>query len=267
VPPALHQTAQTYLSQLEGLLEWLARVPDNALDQDTVLPGWDARTLVAHLLIVHRGLIVSLDGRHRGPALPLADYVRAYSPHQAATGEAALADAAGQRIESLVASLRAVPDLDAALAGGTGGRYLSDTAVLPAPRGPITALDWIRTRLLELVVHTDDLSRALAGGGDIAPAPIVRAALAAVTRILAEILAAQAPGHTVEVRVPPFIAVQAVEGPRHTRGTPSNVVETDPITWLRLATGRLAWADGVRSGAVRASGVRADLSAFLPVLS
>jgi hypothetical protein len=84
---------------------------------------------------------------------------------------------------------------------------------------------------------------------------------------LAEILAAQAPGRSVELRVPPFVAVQAIEGPRHTRGTPSNVVETDPLTWLRIATGRLAFAEAVGRGAVRASGSRADLSEYLPVLS
>jgi hypothetical protein len=85
--------------------------------------------------------------------------------------------------------------------------------------------------------------------------------------VLAEILAAQAPGRSVEVRVPPLVAVQAIDGPRHTRGTPPNVVETDPLTWLRLATGRLAFADAVATGTVRASGARADLTRYLPVLS
>jgi hypothetical protein len=84
---------------------------------------------------------------------------------------------------------------------------------------------------------------------------------------LAEILAAQAPGRSVELRVPPFVAVQAIEGPRHTRGTPSNVVEMDPLTWLRIATGRLDFAEAVGRGEVRASGSRADLSEYLPVLS
>jgi len=60
-------------------------------------------------------------------------------------------------------------------------------------------------------------------------------------------------------------AVQCLDGPRHTRGTPPNVVETDPLTWIRLATGRLAWADAVQSAAVRASGPRADLAEYLPL--
>jgi hypothetical protein len=75
-----------------------------------------------------------------------------------------------------------------------------------------------------------------------------------------------APGHSVEVRVPPFAAVQCVDGPRHSRGTPPNVIETDPRTWLELATGRLLFADAVAAGRVSASGQRADLSAWLPIL-
>jgi Bacterial SCP ortholog len=66
--------------------------------------------------------------------------------------------------------------------------------------------------------------------------------------------------------VPPYVAVQCVEGPRHTRGTPPNVVETDPRTWLRLAAGRLGWNEAMSTHTVRASGPRADLGPWLPVL-
>jgi hypothetical protein len=85
-------------------------------------------------------------------------------------------------------------------------------------------------------------------------------------RFLLEELAAQAPGRSVEVRVPPHGAVQCVAGPRHTRGTPPNVVETDAMTWIALATGELSWPAAVAEGRVHASGERADLSAFLPVV-
>jgi Bacterial SCP ortholog len=84
-------------------------------------------------------------------------------------------------------------------------------------------------------------------------------------RALLAILAARAPGRSVEVRIPPYGAIQCVAGPRHTRGTPPNVVETDPLTWLRIATGRLAWANALSAGMVRASGPRADLSGLLPL--
>jgi uncharacterized SCP-like protein len=74
-----------------------------------------------------------------------------------------------------------------------------------------------------------------------------------------------APGRAVEVRVPPFGAVQCVAGQRHTRGTPPNVVETDAPTWLRLATGRQSWAEAIAAGLVMASGQRSDLSPYLPL--
>ena len=92
-----------------------------------------------------------------------------------------------------------------------------------------------------------------------------RAALRSAARYLLQLLEAAAPGRSVEMRVPPVAAVQCVAGPRHTRGTPPNVIETDPVTWFRLATGRLGWAEAVQSGAVRASGARADVSAYLPL--
>ena len=92
-----------------------------------------------------------------------------------------------------------------------------------------------------------------------------RAVLGAAVKTTARWLAQQVPGRSVELRVPPHVAVQLVPGPRHTRGTPPNVVETDAATWLRLATGELAWDDAVAEGRVSASGNRADLSAHLPL--
>jgi len=92
-----------------------------------------------------------------------------------------------------------------------------------------------------------------------------RADLAAAVRATLRALAAAAPGHSVEVRVPPWGAVQCVPGPRHTRGTPKAVVETDPVTWLLVATGRLGLAAATADGRVRASGERSDLASHLPV--
>lgn len=88
---------------------------------------------------------------------------------------------------------------------------------------------------------------------------------ATAVRYLLQLLAEKAPGGAVEVRVPPFGAVQVIEGPRHTRGTPPNVVETDPATWIALATGQEKWTDAAAAGRILASGVRADLSDVLPV--
>jgi hypothetical protein len=87
-----------------------------------------------------------------------------------------------------------------------------------------------------------------------------------VRSLLAE-LRERAPGRSVEVRVPPYGAVQCVPGPRHTRGTPPNVVEMDPLTFLLLAAGRLRFADAVAAGRVSASGIRADLAPYLPLVA
>lgn len=89
----------------------------------------------------------------------------------------------------------------------------------------------------------------------------VRAAVKATLYRLQEI----APGHSVEVRVPPHAAVQAIPGVRHRRGTPPAVVETDARTWLALALGDLAWDEAIDEGRVSASGSRSDLSGYLPL--
>jgi hypothetical protein len=96
--------------------------------------------------------------------------------------------------------------------------------------------------------------------------PAEREALRGAVGYLLGLLAARAPGRAVEVRIPPYAAVQCVEGPRHTRGTPPNVVETDPVTWIQLAAGRISWASAAGDGRLRASGPRADLSGYLPLV-
>jgi hypothetical protein len=93
-----------------------------------------------------------------------------------------------------------------------------------------------------------------------------QAELKKLTKQYLTALAAKAPGYSVEVRIPPYGAVQAVEGGRHTRGTPRAVVETDPETWIAVAEGTLSWAEAVDSGKVHASGERTDLSAYLPLV-
>jgi hypothetical protein len=100
-----------------------------------------------------------------------------------------------------------------------------------------------------------------------APVPD-RAELAGAVRLTARTLAALAPGASVEVRVAPFVAVQCVSGPRHTRGTPANVVETDARTWLLLATGLVSAAEATATGALALSGSRAgEIGAWLPLVS
>lgn len=101
---------------------------------------------------------------------------------------------------------------------------------------------------------------AVRGAGPAADRPTVAEAVRASLRWLAQ----QNPGKAVEIRVPPFAAVQAIGGLSHTRGTPPNVVETDPATWLGLVQGTVTWVDALADGRVTASGTRADLSPLLP---
>ncbi len=115
-----------------------------------------------------------------------------------------------------------------------------------------------RLRLADPAQVDDALARDAAGDPE-------RADLRLLTKHFLAVLESRAPGHSVEVRVPPYAAVQVIPGVRHTRGTPPAVVETDARTWIALATGELTWADAEEAGAVRASGARADLSAYLPL--
>ena len=105
-------------------------------------------------------------------------------------------------------------------------------------------------------ITTDDGRAALTA---LASGSTDRPTRATAVRYLLQLLAEKAPGNSVEVRVPPFGAVQVLEGPRHTRGTPPNVVETDADTWVALATGAESWAEAFAAGRIAASGVRAAL--------
>jgi hypothetical protein len=113
----------------------------------------------------------------------------------------------------------------------------------------------------QLRAAVDPVRAWLAGEAEQPPRAVVGAAVKTTARWLAQ----QVPGRSVELRVPPHVAVQCVEGPRHTRGTPPNVIETDARTWLQMATGQLSWGGAVAQGSVTASGNRADLSAHLPL--
>ncbi|MCA6096418.1 sterol carrier family protein [Streptomyces sp. SCA3-4] len=224
---------------------------------------WTVRELIVHLVGALELLPHRLAERAAVPARAeagLFDYVNglgSQAAHVAATtaeGAAAFASA----------DPNAVADrLDRAGEGLLGAAAETDPASLvPTAFGAMTVADFLLTRLVELVVHADDLADAtgIAVRHD-------RQALATVTRLLTDALAVKAPGGSVEVRVPPFAVVQCVAGPKHTRGTPPNVVETDPLTWIRLATGRADWAVSLAEAAVTASGERADISEQLPLLT
>ncbi len=137
-------------------------------------------------------------------------------------------------------------------------RAMLDEQLTAVGRDPYTGPDsaeGLRRACLDAVLAAYDLGAEPAR-------PVVRGAV----RFLLDRLVFRAPGKSVEVRIPPYAAVQCVDGPRHTRGTPPNLIEMDAATWVRLAAGRLAWADAVADGRIRASGARADLSGLLPLV-
>jgi uncharacterized protein (TIGR03083 family) len=255
--PAALTGVDAFVAQLQAVSGWLDALPAEDFARPSVLEGWDVHTLVAHLAFVRRGLVKRLADRIDDRPIPAADFVTLYrgAAEQITAGTREVAEAP---TADLLTELR---DGTAVLAAAEG---VEPKSVMMGGRGPTTAQDWVTTRLIEAVVHADDLSRSLP---DREPVALPRPALAGAVRALAEYLAARAPGRSVELRVPPFVAVQAVAGPRHTRGTPPNVVETDPLTWLRMSTGRETFAAAAAAGRVRASGTRADLGGVLPVLS
>jgi uncharacterized protein (TIGR03083 family) len=245
------------LAQAALMRDWLGVLPPEVFDRPSVLPGWDMRMLTGHVLMIFRGLLGAVASPVDEPPLPLHDYVARYRP------DAALIDA----VTADLTADRTVPELLAdldQLLGEVRARLAEPLPkVVRAPRGPISAADYLMTRIFEVLAHSEDLSRSLP---DRPPLALDRLALGVGVRGLAGMLAAKYPGRSVEVRVPPVIAVQCITGPRHTRGTPPNVVETDPVTFLLLATGRLDWGGALAAGQVRASGLRADLSEQLPLL-
>jgi len=239
-----------------AIASWLATLGGEAWAGPSSLPEWTVAELVAHLTQTLRTIYAApVTGEPPGS---LVDYLSRLAGAADEIHDREVAAAAGRTGAELTNDYNT--QLDAAQQVMTA---ISPTAIVRAPRGPLRIGEFLATRAMELVVHADDLGRARP---DNAP-PLEREALAVACRLLADVLATQAPGHTVELRVPPYAAVQCVSGPRHTRGTPPNVVETDPRTWLRLATGRTTFAAAARSGAVTASGERSDLSPYLPVLS
>lgn len=223
------------------------------------LPGWNVRLLVVHVVRQIEAVPVLLGE----PAPPVGATVTDLDTWALSTaGIADRLDASTRESAEHVGDPVAALDAAAEALAAQEQEALRADRIVPHVFTAMRSLDFTVTRLVELVVHSDDLARAT--GLDI---PLDKQAVAAAVRLLADALAAKAPGNSVEVRVPPYAAVQCVAGPRHTRGTPPNVVETDPLTWLRLATGRLTWPEALHAAQVAASGERADLGAYLPVMA
>jgi len=228
-------------------------LPDDAFDLPTELPGWRVNELVAHLVMCASSPARSLTepAPDRAEAT-VAEYLLCLRAAASSIDERTHALAAGQSPARLRTAVRAAVDSLSDVVVET-----DPARVIPTRLAPMRFDDFLVTRCVEGVVHGLDLDPV------VDPGP---GALRFAARALLNALVAKAPGHTVEVRVPPIAAAQCVEGPRHTRGTPSNVVELGPVTWVRLAAGRLSWSAAVADGRLSASGERSDISSLLPIL-
>jgi len=249
MPPrqtSLADARAAFAAQSVVITDWAGRLTEDGLAGPSAAAGWTLRDVLAHLARSAQRLAELAHQPVPGAALTLGAYVAGYA--EAAQDIAQRArDEAGDPRGWLV---RATEEALGATATADGA------AVVRAPRGPLRLADFVLTRVIELVAHGHDLG--------VEPD---REALHLAARALAGALAERLPGRAVELRVPPAAAVQLLEGTTHRRGTPPAVVETDPRSWVLLATGRLAWADALAAGTVVASGGRSDLSPYLPVLS
>jgi uncharacterized protein (TIGR03083 family) len=253
------QARAALLAQTEHVASWLAGLDEAAWAAPSVLPGWTVSVLAGHLAGVLRSVPVLLSRVSPEAPRPLAHH---FPPEYAVPDDAERDDEAAAWADASPADVEREFGTAAAAARDALAQ-MSPLATVAVSRGPAAVADLLVTRVWELVVHADDLGRSVP---EAAAPELDPGALRVATRGLADLLVARAPGRSVELRVPPYLAVQCVAGPRHTRGTPPNVIETDPVSWLRLACGRVRWADQVSSGVVRASGERADLSPYLPLL-
>jgi len=258
--PAYDELRAGVLRQWEQLATAVDALPDDAFALPTRLGDWRVAQLVSHLAGNADYLLRALASP--SPAAATLDLYNYYD------GAAAQAPSIARRAHDATAA--ATPEEQRARLRAAAPAMAGALANAPPDRlirvnlGDVRLADFLGTRAVEGVVHGRDLAAATG-----TPPAAEATAVSAAVRLLAGALVLRAPGRSVELRIagPGGVAVQCVEGPRHTRGTPSNVVETDPAGWLELATGRLAWSDAVREGRVRASGARADLSAYLPLLA
>lgn len=253
----LSRTRSAVLAQFDRVREAAVALTEDQLTGPSGIGEWTVRELAAHMAMalerVSHAMEQPVPAGGPKPETALLQWPFSTAGNTAGT--------AGHPPDLAAAR----PDLDR-LFEETAARFAAlvpagtEDRLLTTHAGTMRLGDFLVTRTVELVVHTDDLNRAagLSVGYD-------RQALAACTRLLADALADRAPGGSVEVRVPPFAVVQCIGGPRHTRGTPPNVVETDPLTWIRLATGRTRWAEAIDAAQVSASGERADLAPLLPL--
>lgn len=264
MPPALRpvsgNVARACLRQWTEIADAVEALPDEAFGLATRLPRWCLPELVVHLITGVDAVSTQL------AAPPAAKAEMAPARYLLSTSGAAQVIEERERDAAIGVEPAALKgQLRSAVAGLAIAVETADVNRIVATRyGGMSFTDFLVTRCVEAVVGGLDLTAACADRT--AVLTLDPEAVKITTKALLGALAMKAPGKSVEVRVPPVAAVQCVTGPRHTRGTPPNVVETDPITWIELAAGRVRWTDAVAGGRLRASGERSDISGLLPLL-
>ena len=242
------RTGPTYAAVRSALHEQYGVLVAAFADLDPTAPtdceGWTVEDLETHVAVTARGLVRIATQETTGPA-------DGGGVNDWAAKLPGLAEEVDEMTRAERLSLAPLVDQVEAVLAST-----AEDKVVEQLTGRHTLKDAAVFRLIEAVVHGLDVG--------ITPAPT---ALKIVVKELAQVLADRYPGHSVEVRVSPYAAVQCLPGPRHTRGPPPNVVEAEPIAFVRLCSGRQAWDDLTRSGWITASGERSDLSALMPVLA
>ncbi|NYI71977.1 hypothetical protein GGQ54_002537 [Naumannella cuiyingiana] len=248
---------QTWSEQVDRTLPWL---DDHGTELTDTGSRHGSRSVLSQLVIAQAGLARAIDHPTSERPNPFTDFAAHSFSSRDVELRAELAE--NESVASLISQLRlataeltdrlAAPDLPDAVQGA---------------RAPVLLADLLRLGVIEWVVAAGDLSRAAPTAP---PVPVSRAAAADAVRGLTEILADRYPGRSIEVRVPPHAAVQIgldpADGPTHTRGTPPNVVETDPETFVRIATGRDTFTAARTAHRVRASGTRSDLTEAFPLI-
>ncbi|MEO8329213.1 MAG: sterol carrier family protein [Candidatus Nanopelagicales bacterium] len=256
---AVVKAANAYTTQWETIAAVWSNLDPLQWQTQSAVPGWRVGDLVAHFGRVAQTVTDASTQLSARKPLGVSEYLRTYADSAAEIDEQTRA--AGAFDQASVTATTAMQGESAILA--LASPELQADPVVVARRGPVRWSDFIVTRVIELVAHGDDLARSL---GLPTPPTIHRDALQLTVRELAQVLSLRAPGRSVEVRVPPFAAVQCIPGPRHTRGTPGAVIELEPMTFLRLADGRVTWDESVAAGLVRASGQRTEIGACFPLL-
>jgi len=254
-PPSHEDALAGARAQFALLAEAVKSLGDKDFKQPTKLDGWNVAALVAH--IARNGTTITdriARGTNDAPENDVLAYLSGMSALAADVRDRAAGIGAETKPKDLRASVVAAADAVAAVDAPF-------TLSIPGYNGTLSLGDFLVTRCVEGVAHGLDLKYAT--GVPEAPDPT---ALKVAVRILAALVERAAPGKAVEVRVPGHVAFQCLSGPKHTRGTPGNVVECDPVAFMEVASGRRTWSDAVATGSIRGSGGRADLSEWLPVI-